>query len=85
MIRICAEAGIVAPEITAIEIVTEFPDFEAFWHPFTLGAGPAPGYCMSLPEERRRKLKAVLRERLGTDGPVHLRAQAWAVKARRPD
>ncbi|MEZ5747423.1 MAG: class I SAM-dependent methyltransferase [Paracoccaceae bacterium] len=83
--RLCAEAGITAPELTAIEIVTEFLDFEAFWHPFTLGAGPAPGYCLSLPEEQRMALKAVLQERLGTDGPVHLRARAWAVKAKRPD
>lgn len=82
--RLCSEAGIAGPEIAPVEIITEFPDFEAFWHPFTLGAGPAPGYCMSLPEERRMALKSLLQERLGMDAPVRLGARAWAVKARRP-
>lgn len=82
---LCAEAGIAPPEIVAIEIETEFPDFEAFWRPFTLGAGPAPGYCLSLPEDRRMALKALLQRRLGHDGPLPLKARAWAVKARQPD
>jgi SAM-dependent methyltransferase len=78
---LCGEAGfdaIVAP----IEIETRFEDFEAFWQPFTLGAGPAPGYCMSLPEDRRAHLKARLAEMLGKDGPIVLIARAWAVIAR---
>jgi hypothetical protein len=73
------------PEIAPIDVVTEFPDFEAFWQPFTLGAGPAPGYCMSLCKERRMALKSRLYERLGPDAPVRLGARAWAVKARRQD
>ncbi|WP_138464262.1 class I SAM-dependent methyltransferase [Poseidonocella sp. HB161398] len=79
-----AEAGIGAPAIAPIEIVTEFPDFEAFWQPFTLGAGPAPGYCTSLPPDRREALKTRLAERLGAGRPVSFRARAWAVKARMP-
>ena len=31
-----------------IEVPTVFRDFDDFWRPFTLGAGPAPGYCASL-------------------------------------
>jgi len=85
LIRLCTEAGVVEPEIAPIEIVTEFPDFEAFWQPFTLGAGPAPGYCMSLSEEGRMALKSRLHERLGLDAPVRLDARAWAVKAWRRD
>ncbi len=79
---LCDGAGLEGAEIAPIEIATEFPDFEAFWRPFTLGAGPAPGYCMSLPEDRRAALKAELAARLGTDGPVRLTARAWAMKAR---
>ncbi|MDU8914218.1 hypothetical protein RXV88_23550, partial [Aestuariicoccus sp. MJ-SS9] len=60
---------------------TEFPDFEAFWHPFTLGAGPAPGYCMSLSDEKREALKARLAEKLDQGGPVRLSARAWAMKS----
>ncbi|MEL6960398.1 MAG: class I SAM-dependent methyltransferase [Pseudomonadota bacterium] len=79
--QMCADVSLENVEISAIETETEFPDFEAFWHPFTLGAGPAPGYCMSLSENDRIKLKNRLAANLGTDGPVVLKARAWGVKA----
>lgn len=80
---LCRQAGLDSPVIEAIETETEFADFDAFWQPFTLGAGPAPGYCMSLPADKRDALRARLAERLGTEGPIRLPARAWAVKARR--
>ena len=79
--QLCTDVGLRDVDISAIETETEFPDFEAFWHPFTLGAGPAPGYCMSLPEIDRIKLKDHLATTLGTDGPIVLKARAWGVKA----
>lgn len=78
---LCGEAGLEGADIAAIEITSRFADFEAFWHPFTLGAGPAPGYCMSLPQQRRAALKSLLSGTVGRQGPVHLPARAWAVKA----
>ncbi|TIR44305.1 MAG: SAM-dependent methyltransferase, partial [Mesorhizobium sp.] len=42
------KAGLVSIDSTRIEMPAMFKDFEDYWHPFTLGAGPAPGYCMSL-------------------------------------
>lgn len=78
---ICAEAGMRGATVEPIEVLTTFPDFEAFWHPFTLGAGPAPGYCMSLPEEKRAELKRELEKRLCGEGRViRLPARAWAVR-----
>lgn len=82
LVALCRDADLAAPIIEAIETKTEFTDFDAFWHPFTLGAGPAPGYCMSLPVEAREALRQRLAERLGS-GPIRLGARAWAVKARR--
>jgi SAM-dependent methyltransferase len=79
--ELCQGAGLPGAKIDAIEVVTEFPDFDAFWHPFTLGAGPAPGYCRSLADDRRERLKAALEERLGAGRPIRLPARAWAVKA----
>jgi len=79
--ELCRGAGLPGAEIDAIEVVTEFPDFDSFWHPFTLGAGPAPGYCKSLDDDRRERLKAALAERLGASRPIRLPARAWAVKA----
>jgi SAM-dependent methyltransferase len=78
--QLCAEAGLPSPVIDAIEIETVFPDFEAFWRPFTLGAGPAPGYCASLSEDERNSLKSKLAENVGDSGPVKLIGRAWAVK-----
>jgi len=78
---ICREAGLSKVAVEPIEIETSFPDFEAFWQPFTLGAGPAPGYCSSLTEGQQAALKTRLAETLGTHGAIWLPARAWAVKA----
>lgn len=42
----------------------------------------APGYTASLPEDRRRALRDLLRTRLPThpDGSIRLTARAWAVR-----
>ena len=79
---LCAAAGLAGAEIAPLEIETDFADFEEFWRPFTLGAGPAPGYAASLSEEARAQLAADLHDELG-DGPMALTARAWAVRYRR--
>jgi SAM-dependent methyltransferase len=68
---------------TALEIPTRFRDFDDYWTPFTLGAGPAPGYCTSLSPERREALRRRLEDDLPreADGGILLSARAWAVKA----
>jgi SAM-dependent methyltransferase len=78
---LCRDSGLSSPTVEPIEIETEFADFESFWRPFTLGAGPAPGYCLSLPEDQRERLKRRLAGKLGS-GRISLHARAWAVKAR---
>jgi SAM-dependent methyltransferase len=82
--EMCRTAGFQSVIVEPLEVETVFPDFEAFWLPFTLGAGPAPGYCASLTEEGRTALKVALAEALGPDRPIRLPARAWAVRARRP-
>jgi SAM-dependent methyltransferase len=77
---LCAEAGLPPATVAPIEIETRFSSFEDLWLPFTLGAGPAPGYCVSLPEEKRAALKERLKRDVGGDGPVSFTARAWAVK-----
>lgn len=76
-------AGLAPVACTPIEVPTVFQDFEDYWHPFTLGAGPAPGYCMSLDPEARQRLKDKLNESLPRreDGSIPLKARAWAIKA----
>lgn len=77
---ICVQAGL-SPTITPLEITTRFNEFEDFWMPFTLGAGPAPGYCMSLPNDHREALNAKLKENIGGLSPIDLTARAWAIKS----
>ena len=77
------KAGLASVACTPIEVPTVFKDFEDYWHPFTLGAGPAPGYCASLDADARHRLKERLRESLPRrgDGSIPLTARAWAIKA----
>lgn len=76
-------AGLTPVDCTAIEVPTVFRDFEDYWRPFTLGAGPAPGYCASLDIEAQRRLKDRLHDSLPSreDGSIPLKARAWAIKA----
>ena len=76
-------AGLTKVECTPIEVPTSFRDFGDYWHPFTLGAGPAPGYCASLNPEAQQRLKEKLYDCLprSEDGSILLKARAWAIKA----
>jgi SAM-dependent methyltransferase len=75
-------AGLRSVESTAIEVPTVFADFDDYWRPFTLGAGPAPGYCMNLDAASRERLKEKLADSLprSEDGSIPLKARAWAVR-----
>jgi SAM-dependent methyltransferase len=69
-------------EVRAIDVPTVFSDFDDYWTPFEGGQGPAPGYCASLPDERRAALRERLRQMLPArpDGSISLIARAWAVR-----
>jgi len=81
-----AEAGLREVEARAIDAPTPFRDFDDYWTPFLGGQGPAPGYCMSLDEEKRAALRERVRSKLPVrpDGSIHLIARAWAVKGVAP-
>ncbi len=76
------DAGLDAVEVRAIDVPTVFMDFDDYWTPFLGGQAPAPGYCMSLSEERRAALRERIRASLPVrgDGSIHLIARAWAVR-----
>jgi hypothetical protein len=60
-----------------------FRDFDDYWTPFLSGCDlRAPGYVISLDEDRRARLKERLWTSLpiGADGYIHLVARAWAVR-----
>ena len=78
-----AGAGLRDATANAIDVPTVFKDFDDFWAPFLSGQAPAPGYCMSLSEERRAALRERLRATLPVraDGSIALIARAFAIRA----
>jgi SAM-dependent methyltransferase len=84
LLELVWQAGLASPDITALECPSVFQDFDDYWLPFTLGAGPAPGYCASLGPEARERLRQSLSDCLPrqADGSIALGTRAWAVQAR---
>jgi len=76
------KAGLNQVETRAIDVDTHFKDFDDYWNPFLGGQGPAPGYAMSLSEEKRTQLRERIRAGLpfASDGLIPLMARAWAVR-----
>jgi SAM-dependent methyltransferase len=78
-------AGLERVETTALEIATDFCDFDDCFRPFLGGTGPAPAYVASLDEGARAELRGRLERRLApSGGAIRLRARAWAVRGRGP-
>lgn len=71
-------AGLTDVDCAPIEVPTVFRDFDDYWRPFTLGAGPAPGYCVSLASDARQRLMEKLSDTLPrrADGAIALTARA---------
>jgi SAM-dependent methyltransferase len=76
------DAGLDDVSARPIDVRTTFKDFDDYWTPFLGGQAPAPGYCMSLTEDRRAALRDRIRASLpiNKDGSIHLIARAWAVR-----
>jgi trans-aconitate methyltransferase len=79
-------AGLQEVEVRPIDIPTHFRNFDDYWSPFLGGQGPAPGYAMSLSEERRGALRERIRSNLpiAKGGSIPLMARVWAVRGRAP-
>lgn len=80
-----AQAGLSDVEVRPIDVPTNFRGFDDYWSPFLGGQGPAPGYAVSLSEERRSVLRERIRSALpkAEDGSIRLIARAWAVRGRK--
>jgi SAM-dependent methyltransferase len=76
------KAGLADVKTRSIDVPTVFRNFEDYWTPFLGGQAPAPGYCMSLSEDRRSALRERIRGSLPikSDASIHLVARAWAVR-----
>lgn len=78
-------AGLQNVTVEAIDILTHFDSFEAYWHPFTVGNFPAPKYLSSLTSTGQENLKTRLQNILPTeaDQSINLIARVWAVRGNR--
>ncbi|MBI5029585.1 MAG: methyltransferase domain-containing protein [Chloroflexi bacterium] len=74
--------GVKNVQVRAIDIDTNFKDWDDYWSPFLGGQGSAPSYAMSLSEEKRAALAERIRAGLpfAIDGSIPLVARAWAVR-----
>jgi SAM-dependent methyltransferase len=79
-------AGLQRTVVRAIDVPTVFTSFDDYWSPFLGGQGPAPTYCMALPEDRRRQLRDRIRAALpaAPDGSTRLGARAFAIRGVTP-
>jgi hypothetical protein len=75
-------AGLAGVDTHGLEVPTDFATFDDYWAPFLRGTGPAPSYVASLDPQSRELLKGRLAARLQMrgNGPIRLRARAWAVR-----
>ena len=81
------EEGLERVEERELIISLEFESFDDYWKPFLDGQGPAGAYVASLSAARQKELAERLRRRLlgdRQDGPITLKARAWAAKGTVP-
>jgi SAM-dependent methyltransferase len=78
-----AQAGLTLSASTALTLELEHASFDTWWHPFTLGVGPAGTYVAALNDTAREDLRERCRAML-PEGPFTTRATAWAVWATVP-
>lgn len=80
-----AAAGLKNIDVIAIDVQTEFLNFDDFWLPFLGAQGSISKYLHSLDEDRLNAIQKQLLQQLPihSDDAIHLTARAWAIKGRR--
>lgn len=74
--------GLANVRVEALDIETQFTDFDDYWTPFLSGQFPGPQYLATRDEAQRIALREQLRARLPVqpDGTIRLAARIWAVR-----
>src|SRR2546421_712888 len=79
LVELFRAAGLSNVEESVLHVRAEHETFDDWWHPFTLGVGPAGSYYAQLGEEQQREVREQCRAHLG-DGPFTLDTRAWAAR-----
>jgi SAM-dependent methyltransferase len=74
-------AGLHDVEEAELTATVEYDTFEEWWHPYTLGVGPAGAHVRSLSDAELAQLRERCR-RLLPEPPFALTAYAWAARGR---
>ena len=74
-------AGLEDVEEGSVAVTVRHATFDEWWHPYTLGVGPAGAFVAGLDDERRERLRSLCAERLPR-APFDVDARAWAARAR---
>lgn len=75
-------AGLKQVEVTALDTITIFENFDAYWKPFLSGEFPAPHYLKSLSSTQQNALQETVKSALpiAEDDSIKLIARAWGVR-----
>jgi SAM-dependent methyltransferase len=82
LVELFEQAGLHDAGQSFLTVRVSFTGTDAWWHPLTLGVGPAGAYVSSLDPDQQ----AALRSRCSAllpDGPFEIEASAWTASARR--
>jgi SAM-dependent methyltransferase len=79
--RLFGEAGLTEVKASTLTVQAQYASFDDWWHPFTLGVGPAGAYVTKLSPEQRTALQDQARRQLPA-GPIEINAMAWAATGR---
>jgi SAM-dependent methyltransferase len=71
-------------EATTLTVEARYESFEQWWHPYTLGVGPAGDYLRSLSPDHQAALRDQAQRLLPASpaAPIVIAATAWAVTGR---
>src|SRR5690349_21770126 len=77
--------GLEEVETAALEVSSDYEDFDELWSSFSRGVGPAGQYLLSQAPERQEAIRAEYFTRVGEpSGNFTLAGRAWAVRGRVP-
>ncbi len=76
--RLLREGGLNVVREDELAVTCRFAGFEQWWHPYTLGVGPAGDHVRSLGDAGRLALREACRA-LVPEGSFEVQAVAWAV------
>jgi len=80
LVELFGTAGLSSVVPGKLTVTVPYASFDEWWHPYTLGVGPAGDYVAKLDPPARDALEAHCRGRL-PDGPFEIHASAWAARA----